>query len=396
MNLKIVTWNVRGLNDREKRLQVKNLIKMWKADVICLQETKLELISRSLVKSLWGCHHVDWAVIGSVGASGGILVMWDRRVVEKVEEAIGQYSVSCKFQNVEDQFEWAFSGVYGPNTDSDRHFMWDELSGVCSWWGVPWCVAGDFNVVRFPSERSGSAGLSTAMMGFSDFITEMGLLDIPLQGGRFTWSNNRTNMSSSRIDRFLISADWDGHFPKISQKRLPRVLSDHFPVLLDCGLFQGGTKPFRFENMWLKADGFVEKVKGWWESYQVQGTPSFIFAYKLKALKGDLKKWNAAEFGNVETRLNSLWSELRVLDSLAEERQLTIEERDQHSLTQAEIEKTILMVETCWRQKSRALWLKEGDRNTKFFHRVANSHKRNNSIMNLKSKRGLDRGQRGN
>ena len=130
--------------------------------------------------------------------------------------------------------------------------------------------------------------------------------------------------------------------------------------------------------------GFVENVKGWWESYLVQGTPSFIFAYKLKALKGDLKKWNVEEFGNVETRLNSLWSELRALDSLAEDRQLTIEERDQHSLTQAEIEKTILMVEICWRQKLRALWLKEGDRNAKFFHRVANSHKRNNSIMNLR------------
>jgi endonuclease/exonuclease/phosphatase family metal-dependent hydrolase len=95
-------------------------------------------------------------------------------------------------------------------------------------------------VVRFPSERSGSAGFSAAMLGFSDFITEMGLLDIPLQGGRFTWSNNRAHMSSSKIDRFLILADWDGHFPKISKKRLPRVLSDHFPVLLDCGLFQGG------------------------------------------------------------------------------------------------------------------------------------------------------------
>ena len=148
MNLKIVTWNVRGLNDREKRLQIKNLIKMWRADVICLQETKMELMSRSLVKSLWGCHYMDWACLGSVGASGGILVMWDRRVVEKVEEAIGQYSVSCKFQNVEDQFEWAFSGVYSPNADIDRRFMWDELSGVCSWWGVPWCVAGDFNVVK--------------------------------------------------------------------------------------------------------------------------------------------------------------------------------------------------------------------------------------------------------
>jgi endonuclease/exonuclease/phosphatase family metal-dependent hydrolase len=42
-------------------------------------------------------------------------------------------------------------------------------------------------------------------------------------------------MSSSRIDRFLISADWDGHFPTISQKRLPQVLSDHFSVMLECG-----------------------------------------------------------------------------------------------------------------------------------------------------------------
>ena len=31
--------------------------------------------------------------------------MWDRRVVEKVEEAVGHFSVSCKFKNVGDQFE---------------------------------------------------------------------------------------------------------------------------------------------------------------------------------------------------------------------------------------------------------------------------------------------------
>lgn len=77
-------------------------------DVICLQETKIEVLSRSLVKSLWGCPYVDWAYLGSVGAFGGILVLWDGRVVEKVEEAVGQFSVSCKFQNVEDQFVWAF------------------------------------------------------------------------------------------------------------------------------------------------------------------------------------------------------------------------------------------------------------------------------------------------
>ena len=49
MNLKILSWNVRGLNDGRKRLIVKNLLRDWKCDVICLQETKLAGLDRQLV-----------------------------------------------------------------------------------------------------------------------------------------------------------------------------------------------------------------------------------------------------------------------------------------------------------------------------------------------------------
>ena len=89
MNLKILFWNVRGLHGRDKRLQIKNRIRMWRADIICIQETKVELITRGFVRSLWRCHYVDWVYLGSLGASGGILVMWDRRVVEKVRRSCG-------------------------------------------------------------------------------------------------------------------------------------------------------------------------------------------------------------------------------------------------------------------------------------------------------------------
>jgi hypothetical protein len=38
-------------------------------------------VSREVVGNVWGCSHVDWVYLGSKGASGGMLLMWDRRVV---------------------------------------------------------------------------------------------------------------------------------------------------------------------------------------------------------------------------------------------------------------------------------------------------------------------------
>ena len=206
MNVKIISWNVRGMNELDKRLRIKNLLKGWKVDV-CLQETKLGLISSRVVRSLWGCHYVNWVFLGSSGASGSILLMWDRRVVEKLEDAVGQYSVSCKFKTVMDQHEWMFTGVYGPNLDSERQGLWDELAGVKCWWDIPWCVGGDLNVVRFPVERSHSTSFTQAMHDFTDFISAQGLIDTPLIGGKFTWSNGRMVDSKARLDKFLFMAD---------------------------------------------------------------------------------------------------------------------------------------------------------------------------------------------
>ena len=79
------------------------------------------------------------------------------------------------------------------------------MVGIISWWDAPWCIGGDFNVVRFPSEKSGQGPYSTAMQDFSDFIADFGLLDTPLEGGKFTWSNNREVPTMSKLDRFLFS-----------------------------------------------------------------------------------------------------------------------------------------------------------------------------------------------
>lgn len=89
MKPKILSFNLRELNEGDKCLRVK--LKKWKADIVCLQETKLEQLSRVVVGSLWGCQHVDWCYLGSRGASRGILLMWHMRVVEKIECGGGIY-----------------------------------------------------------------------------------------------------------------------------------------------------------------------------------------------------------------------------------------------------------------------------------------------------------------
>ena len=52
--------------------------------------------------------------------------------------------------------------------------------------------------------------------------------------------------------------------------------------------------------MWLKSNGFKDRVHSWWNCYSFLGTPSFVLAKKLKALKEDIIQWNRSEFGNVE------------------------------------------------------------------------------------------------
>ena len=102
------------------------------------------------------------------------------------------------------------------------------------------------------------------MASFADFVTEQGLMDLPMAGGDSTRSNSS---SWSRLDRFLVSSGWEFSYPGLRQKKLLRACSDHAPILLASGCPQFGKRAFKFENMWLKEEGFVKKVRNWWCSF---------------------------------------------------------------------------------------------------------------------------------
>ena len=69
-----------------------------KCDIVCFQETKLSSLNSFVVRSLWVVH--SWIVLDAVNIAGGVLLVWDKRVFEKVDCAVGRFSVNVLFKGL--------------------------------------------------------------------------------------------------------------------------------------------------------------------------------------------------------------------------------------------------------------------------------------------------------
>ncbi|RVW26053.1 hypothetical protein CK203_108894 [Vitis vinifera] len=74
-------------------------------------------------------------------------------------------------------------GVYTPTLKRSKEFFWKELGAIRGLWNDPWCVGGDFNVTRFPSEHSRGGRMASTMRRFLEVIDDLELRDLPLQRG---------------------------------------------------------------------------------------------------------------------------------------------------------------------------------------------------------------------
>ena len=110
----------------------------------------------------------------------------------------------------------------------------------------------------------------------------------------------------------------------IKQSTMPKLGSDHNPILLTCGNLNFKKSYFKFENWKMRVEGFKEEVKLWWQSFVISGSQGFVLAEKLKLLKGKMK-WSKNNRKNCKAQKEEIMEELAKWEAVPEQRVLTEE-----------------------------------------------------------------------
>ncbi|KAL8509574.1 hypothetical protein ACS0TY_016699 [Phlomoides rotata] len=373
----ILSLNARGTNSSRKRKSIKELIKDTKADFVCLQETKREVVTVSFCEELWPGKEFKWIYSGSNGASGGLLILWKKQVflMEQLWGTEGALAMKGKWTDGDVLINLV--NIYAPNETKAQLDLWKEVQGwITSNPQDLWCVCGDFNMILYQSERRGRGRFvrHTGVKQLRNFIENSELVDLPLLKRKYTWYKDNGE-SCSRIDRFLISASWYNRWPNSKQTGLKRTLSDHARILLENSQKEyWGPVPFKIVNWWMDKEDFRILVNDFWKNTVMEGWHGYILKEKMKYLKVQIKEWSKNNGTTFSKEITEAEKVLEQLDVKLETVGWDIVDRQNRRATQAALEDYQLKRDRVAIQKCRSRWLKEGDANTNFFHSLVKRH----------------------
>ncbi|XP_074297889.1 uncharacterized protein LOC141628680 [Silene latifolia] len=188
------------------------------------------------------------------------------------------------------------------------------------------------------------------------------------------------------IDRAMCNGQWLELFPYAKLLYLEREWSDHAPIKLVLNLREkdgGVRRMFRFEKMWVGEEGCEEAVvrgveRGWGNLLTM-----------LSSCASELQEWKKTNIHKIRRLIGQKRKQIAMLNIGGREYGQVMRRRK----LVAEVAELSRQEELYWRQRSRALWLKDGDRNTKFFHTCASERKRKNYIGKLIDDNGVERNE---
>nr|GEX57961.1 RNA-directed DNA polymerase, eukaryota, reverse transcriptase zinc-binding domain protein [Tanacetum cinerariifolium] len=218
-------------------------------------------------------------------------------------------------------------------------------------------MMGDFNEVREASERHGSIFKERHAEIFNTFISNSSLIDIPLGGYNFTWTD-KWGSKMSKLDWFLVSDAFLNMFSHAVGVVLEKGLPDHRPILLKESEVDYGPTPFRFFHSWLEMDGFHNLVINTWKNYGIVEANGLVsFKKNLQNLINVIREWIALKRSESNKIKKDHQLRLSFIDVKI----------DQGSAT----------------QKANIKWALEGDENSSFFHSSLKRKWRNLSIIGI-------------
>jgi hypothetical protein len=277
---------------------------------------------------------------------------------------------------------WWLTVVYGPQADQDKIQFLEELLSTSG----AWMLCGDFNMIYLAADKNNDRLDRRAMRRFRNFLGAAQLEEVHLQGRRFTWSSERDRPTLERLERVFVTADWLHLYPNHLLRALSSDCSDHAPLLLSPDVVPWAKKRFRFESFWTKMPGFVDVVAAAWSASAtlIHADACRVLDYKLRNVARALRSWSDKKLGSVRLQLALAREVILRYDEAQEHRVLTQQEAQLRRRLQVRVLGLASLLRTMARQRSRMLFLSEGDANTKFFHLMACHRKRRSYIRSLK------------
>lgn len=260
--------------------------------------------------------------------------------------------------------------------------VWERLSRIGVTRKGPWAMTGDFNEIIDPSEKLGGAEREPADgKEFIQMLSACGMNTIKHTGYQFSWAGTRNEETvQCRLDRTVANQEWIDLFPQAGATYLKRVCSDHSPVLTTLmDQIWKRRAGFKYDKRWLDREGFSEVVKRSWQDSS-QGQSSLMS--KIATCRKSISTWKRFAKPNSALRIQELHHKIDTAT-----RKKFIDKVELQDL-RAELNEEYQNEEIFWQQKSRLVWLRSGDQNTKFFHAVTKNRRAQNRILSLIDKEG--------
>jgi mannosylglycoprotein endo-beta-mannosidase len=324
-NWVILSWNIRGVNSESKWSAVKSKVAEARCDILYLQETKREFFDLQYIRKLCPRGLDEYTFLPSVGMSGGSLIVWNSSKFSGHLEFQNNYAqtveLTCKLSGE----SWLLTNIYAPCTHEGKLAFLSWFKHIDMSDNVKWLVVGDFNLIRSPENRNKEGGNTQEMLAFNDAISRLRLVELPLRGCKYTWTNKQPSPLLERLDWFFTSNAWTTLLPNTFVSRLVRDTSDHTPCVITASTKTPRPMVFRFENYWLEHEDFMAVMLQGWSSISQQQDCAKNLSAKFKNLRRVFKAWKA-HLPNLAAVIKNTKEVIQWLDIIEETRDLTLEE----------------------------------------------------------------------